>query len=199
MDGETITTTTGDALALVYSTHTLAHSSTTYSNNVSGNPAFSQGALESAESLFVSDILSNFGERRVMVPNTIVTSDDPTTCRAVAQVLQSTADVDAAQSGVVNTYKGKYRHVALPYLATSATGARDSTKKRYWFLVSATGNANTGWQAYHGVFETMNLKTPTAGSNGEDFSNDDWKFGVRGSHSIATLSGRGLVGSLCVS
>ncbi len=190
MDGETISTTTGDGLALAYSAHTLAFSSTTYSNRVSGDPAFSQGALEAAESLFVSDILSNFGERRVLVPNTIVTSDDPTTCRAVRQVLNSTADVDAAHAGVENTFKGKYRHVELPYLATTATGARDATKKRWWFLIAAYGNPNTSWQAYTGIFEGANMKTPD-----ENSSNDDWKFGVRGSMGVVVLSGRGLVAS----
>lgn len=195
MDGESINLAVGDGLALVSSVHTLKHSALTYSNNVSGNPAFSQGALELAESLTVSDIYSNFGEKRVLQFNTIVTSDDPTTCRAVKQVLQSTADVDAAHAGVVNTYKGKYSHVELPYLATTATGARDATKKRWWFLIAA-GQGTRGWQAYYAVFEATSLKTPSAGNNGEDVHNDDWTFGTRGSHGIVALSGRGLIASL---
>lgn len=197
MDGESIDLTTGDGLALVSAVHTVAHNAAvTYSNAVSGNPAFGQGALELAEGLFVSDIVSNFGERRVLTPNKIVTSDDPTTCRAVRQVLNSTADVDANHAGVENTFKGKYQHIALPYLATTATGARDATKKRYWFLVSAYGSPSNSWQAYYGVYENANLKTPATGNNGEDFSNDDWKYGVRGSMGQCVLSARGLVASL---
>lgn len=190
MDGETIDVSTGDTLALAYNAHTLAHSATTYSNRISGDPAMSQGALEAGESLFVSDILSNFGERRVLTPNVIVTSDDPTTIRTLSQILSSTADVDAAQSGVTNAFKGKYRTVALPYLATTATGARDATKKRWWFLVSAYGSANNSWQAYYGVFENANMKTPD-----ENSSNDDWKYGVRGMMGACVLSARGLVAS----
>ena len=199
MDGETVTTTTGDGLALVSSVHTLKHASDTYSNAVSGNPVFSQGALELAEGLYVSDVLSNFGERRVIRANTIVSSDDPTTVRAIRQVLESTADVDAAHTGVVNVYEGKYTHVMLPYLATTALGARDSTKKKWWFLV-ASGQGAAGWQAYYGVFERPNMRKPVVvnGSEmliGEDIHNDNVTFGTRGSHGIVTLAGRGLVAS----
>jgi hypothetical protein len=128
--------------------------------------------------------------------NKIVTADDPTTMRAVRQILESTADIDAAHEGVVNTYKGKYSHVALPYLATSATGARDATKKKYWFLLAQYGSPQNSWQSYYGVFENENLKVPAPGNNGEDFSNDDWLYGTRGSMGQVTLSARGLVCSL---
>lgn len=198
MDGETIDLTVGDGLALLSTVHTLAFSTTTYSNRVSGDPVFSQGALELAENLAVSDVLSNFGARRVLNFNTIVTSDDRPTSRAVDQVLQSTADVDAAHSGVVNLYKNSYVHVELPYLATTATGARDSTKRRWWFIVAA-GQGVMGWQAYFGEFEKMNLKMPSPGNNLENGHNDNWTYGVRGSHGIVALSGRGLIGSLPVS
>lgn len=195
MDGESIDVSVGDSLALLSTVHTLAFSSTTYSNRVSGDPAVSQGSLEAAESLFVSDIYSNFGERRVLMPNIIVTSDDPSVCRTVRQIFESTADIDAAHAGVKNVYAGKYRHVVLPYLATTATGARDATKKRWWFLLAQYGNPTNSWQGYYSVFEAPNLKVPTPGSNGEDASNDDWKYGARGSQGLVALSGRGLVGS----
>lgn len=190
MDGNTVTTTTGDGYALAYATHTLAFSSSTYRNRIASDPAFSQTGLESAEVLFASDILSNFGERRVMMPNTIITTDEPSLTNDVRKVLESTADVDAAHAGVTNVYSKKYKHVILPYLATDATGARDTTKKRWWGLASI---GNMGWQAYYGVFEPANLKTPTAGSNGEDVHNDNWTYGCRGSYGIVAVSGRGLV------
>jgi hypothetical protein len=198
MDGESIDVTTGDGFALAYSAHALVFSSSTYRNRISGDPAFSQGALAAAESLFVSDILSNFGERRVMKANTIFTSDDPTTCRLVKQVLKSTGDVDAAHAGVMNVNPG-YNHVELPYLATTATGARDATKKRWFGIVAAYGSATNSLQAFYGIFEQANMKSPAAGNNGENFSNDDWLYGVRGSMGTAVLSGRGLVMSCPVS
>lgn len=194
MDGESVDVSTGDGYALAYTAHTLSASSTTYNNIVTGNPAFSQGALEVAENLFVTDILSNMGEKRVLKPNYIVTGDDSPTCRAVKQVLQSTADIDANHEGVMNTFKGKYMHIVLPYLASTATGAADSTKKRWWFLIAQYGNPATSWQAYHGVFEQPNVKTPEG--TGIDVQRDTWIFGTRGSQGICALSARGLVASL---
>lgn len=194
MDGNSVTVSTGDAVALTSATHTLAFSSVTYRNRVSGDPVFSQGALESAELLATSDIYNNFGEKRVLNFNTLITSDDPGTIRDVRQVLESTADVDAAHEGVLNTYRNKYRHVVLPYLATTATGARDATKRQWWFL-AATGQGTMGWQAYYGTFESANLKTPAPGNNGEDVHNDNWTYGARCSYGIVALAGRGIIGS----
>ena len=196
LDGDTVATAMGDTYALCYATHGLAFSSSTYRNRVSGDPLMSQGALEAAELLTVTNLLSNFGERRVMNFNTIITGDDPNTCRTVRQILESTADIDAVQSGILNTYKGSYRHVILPYLATTATGAYDSTKRRWWFLGAIGNGSSMSWQAYCGVWENPNLKTPAVGNNLEDGHNDNWTFGTRAAYGIAALSGRGLIGSL---
>lgn len=198
MDGNSVTVTVGDGNPLSYATHALAFSSTTYRNRLSGDAVFSQGALESMESLTTSDVYSNFGERRVMNFNVIFSSDDPGTVRDIRQVLESTADVDAAHAGVLNTYRGKYRHVVLPYLATTAAGARDSAKRQWWGI-AAIGQGTAGWQAYYGVFEAPNLKTPAPGNNGEDVHNDDWTYGARCSYGKVVLSGRGIVFSNPVS
>lgn len=192
MDGDTVATTCGDGFELFYSAHALAFSSSvTYRNRVVGDPAFSQGGLESAEVLFASDIYSNFGESiKGIMPNTIITTDEPSLCNDVRRVLESTADVDAAHAGVTNVYSKKYRHIILPYLASTAAGVRDTTKKRWWGLATIGDN---GWQAYYGIFESANLKTPTAGGNGEDVHNDNWTYGCRGSYGIVTVSGRFIV------
>lgn len=194
-NGETVATTVGDGLQLVYSTHTLAFSSTTYSNEVSGDPAFSQGSYEAALLLMATQTYSNFGEKRVIKPNTIVTSDDPTTIRQVRQLLESTADVDAVQAGIKNVYGGTMKHVILPYLATSAAGAYNSAKRRYWF-VAATGMGTRGWQAYLGTWISPTLKTPNAGNNGEDIHNYNWTYSTYCRYGIATVSAKGIVGSL---
>ena len=193
MDGESVTVSVGDGLSLSNATHTLSASSTTYRNRVNGDPVFSQGALESAEELAVTNVYNNFGERRVKRFNTIVSGDDPATVRAIRQVLESTADVDAHE-GVKNVFQSKYRHVVLPYLATTATGAHDSTKKKWWFLIAA-GQEEMGWQAYFAVAEMPNLKTPSAGNNGEDVHTDNWFYGVRCAYGIVALNGLGLIGS----
>lgn len=193
MDGETVTLTVGDGLALASASHTLKYSSTTYSNRITGDPIFSQGALESAEQLTVTNIYSNFGERRVMNFNTIVTSDDPNTVNAVKQILQSTADIDGAHSGVMNVNKSKYRHVVLPQLATTATGAHDSTKAKYWMLAAA-GQGTDGWQAFFGNWESPHMKEPRGDSH--DYSRDVDTYGVRAGYGIRAVTARGLIFSL---
>lgn len=193
LDGETVDLTVGDGLALASSVHTLKFSSTTYSNRVSGDPIFSRGGIEAAELLAVTNILSNFGERRVLNFNAIVTGDDPNTCNAVKQFLESTSDVDQNNPAVVNVYKGKYRHIVLPYYHTTAVEAFDSTKRRHWAL-AAVGMGVNGWQAMYGVWEEPHLKEqPAEGKNNEDYHRDVWTYGTRAGYGIKPVSGRGII------
>lgn len=195
MDGDTVDLTGGDGLAIFTTSHTLKFSSLTWSNRVTGDPVFSQGALEAAELLTTTDILSNFGESRTMEFNTIVTSNDPTTVNAVKQFLNSTADVNQNNSGVMNVYKNKYRHLVLPRLSTTAVGANDSTKRRYWFLASI-GLMAEGLQAYKGVWEAPHMVAlPGTGNNMEDAHRDVWSYGTRSGYGFVIVSGRGAIGS----
>lgn len=194
LDGNTVSLVMGDGLALASAVHTLKFSSLTYSNRVSGDPLFSKGGLEAAELLTTTDILSNFGEKRVMNFNTIVTGNNPTIVNAVKQFLRSTSDNTQNNSGVVNVNQDKYRHVILTQMATTATGQIDSTKKNIWFLVAA-GNGLEGWQGHYVEWEAMNL-TPSTVGNGTDVHKDIWYYNVRQSYNIGIVSGRGLIASL---
>ncbi len=193
MDGNTVDLTVGDGLALASTVHTLKFSSTTYSSRISGDPLFSKGALEAAELLTTTDILSNFAEKRVMDFNTIVTGNNPTVVNAVKQFLKSVSDNTQTNPGVVNVNQDKYRHVILPQLATTATGAIDSTKKNWWFLIAA-GAGLRGWQAWYIEWEASNLIPSTAG-NGQDVHKDIWYFNTRQAYNIGIVSGRGFIGS----
>lgn len=195
MNGEVVTTEVGDGLALISASHTLAFSSTTFSNLVTGAPAFTESSLESALLIAATNIYSNFGEKRTKRFNTIITGDDPSTVRTVKQVLQSTADVDAVQAGVVNVYQGKFNHVILPNLATTATGAYNSAKRRYWFL-AAVGQGMNGWQAFVGSWISPQLLTPSESNNGADIHNYNWTFSSYCRYGIATVSPKGIIGSL---
>lgn len=197
MDGVTVDLTVGDGLAVFSAAHLLKYSATTWTNIVPNNPMIGPGGLEAAESLTVSSILSNFNERRVMTFNKLITSDDPNSVNTVKQMLKSTSDTTQPNPGVINVNLQKYTHVILPLLATTATGARDATKRRYWFLGSC-GMGINGWQAFYGEAEAANLKTPGKGNNGEDFHNDNWSYGVRGAWLIQVVSGRGIIGSFPV-
>lgn len=191
-DGVTVDTTVGDGLAVISAVHTLTGSATTYSNVITGNPQFSKGGLEAAERVFNTQILSNFGERRVMNANTIITSDDPTTVNDVRQLLESMADTTQNNSGVTNVYKGKYKHIVVPQLATTATGAYDSTKRKRWFLGAINGSPSNSWQAYLAMKEQPNLKVPSPGNNLDNAENDDWIYGARCAYGIVTVSPRGI-------
>ena len=193
MDGSTVDVTGGDGLAIAYSAHTLKFSSNTWRNRIAGDPLFSKGALQAGLLLTTTDIRSNFDERRVMTFNTIVSGDDPGTVHDIKQFLKSTTDNTQNNSGVVNIYQNDYKHVILPYLATTATGANDSTKRRWWGLASS-GLGVMGLQAYLGIWEQPHLKTPPRdGNNGEDVHNDNWTYGTRCSYGIVFVSGRGLI------
>ena len=194
MDGNTVDLTMGDGLAFASSVHTLKFSTLTYSNRISGDPLFSKGALELGELLTTTDILSNFGEKRVMDFNVIITGNNPTVCNAVSQLITSMSDNTQNNSGVKNVNLNKYRHVVLPQLATTATGAADSTKKNYWFL-GAINAGLRGWQGWYIEWEANNLIPSTAG-NGVDVHKDIWYYNVRQSYQIGIVSGRGMICSL---
>lgn len=191
MDGNTVDLTVGDGLALASAVHTLRFSTATYSNRITGDPLFSKGALEAAELLTTTDIVNNFGEKRVMDFNTIVTGNNPTVVNAVKQFLKSTSDNTQANAGVINVNQDKYRHLILPQLATTATGANDATKKNWWSLVAA-GAGLRGWQAYYVEWEGHNM-TPSTSGNGTDVHKDVWYFNTRQAYNKGVLSGRGAI------
>lgn len=197
MDGNVRDLTVGDGLALASTVHTLRFSSTTYSSRISGDPLFSKGALEAAELLTTTDILNNFGEKRVLDFNAIVTGNNPTVVNAVKQFLHSSSDNTQNNPGVVNVSQNKYRHLILPQLNTTATGAIDSTKKNWWFLIAA-GAGLRGWQAYYVEWEANNMIPSTEG-NGHDVHKDVWYYNVRQAYNIGVVSGRGFIASCPIS
>jgi len=186
MDGDTIDISTGDNLPLFNAAHTVRGSSTTYRNQLAGNPAFSRVALEGMETLIVEDTINQFGEKMAMPFDVIYTTDDPNTVNTVRTELNSTATTIVDQnSGVVNVNQTKYRHVMLPLLATDAFGNTDGTKAGYWGLASTMAT-----NAHLGMHEEPRLKTPpTEGNNAEEFSTDDWNFGTRAGYFICIVTG----------
>jgi hypothetical protein len=195
MDGDTVSTVVGDGLQLVYSTHTLSSAATTFSNVITGNPLFSPGAFQVARKLTTNQIFSHFGERRVMKFDTVVTTDDPATIDEVRKLMRSTSDPTQNNPGVVNVQANMFKHVILPRLATTATGAADSTKDKYWGYIATTGAPQNRWQAYFGMWEQPNMATPAPGNNGEDFHNQNWSFATYAGYGIAVVSPRGILWS----
>ena len=185
MDGTTVSTVVGDGFELFYSLHTVPGSSTTFRNRVANNPLFSKGGLEAAELLFSSQMIDAAGNKIVVRPDTIVTTDDPNTVNTVSELLKSMGAPDAGHAGVENVYKSKYRHVVLPYLATDNVGAYDSTKAKYWMLMDV---AHT--DAVCEISEMPHMVMPSAGSNSEDFENDDMKAKSSAAYGIEIVDPR---------
>lgn len=190
-DGTSVAVTVGDTLALASTAHTVNGSSTTYRNRVANSPAFSKGGLEAAELLFSSQMIDSAGNKVIVQPDTIITTDYPTLVNAVKEFLNSTAAPEGANSGVTNVYKSKYRHIVLPYLATTATGAYDSTKRTWWFLASVSHT-----DAICEVSEAPHMVAPSPGSNSEEFENDDWKFKTSAAYGIVISDPKWIVISL---
>lgn len=192
-DGNTIDTTVGDGLALVSATHTLKYSATTFSNVITGNPAFSRTGLETAERQASTQVYNNFGEKHRMNFNKVFYADNPTTENLVLELLQSLASpASQINSGVKNVYLNKYEPVKLPFLATLANSAYDSSKINWWGLV-ATGNDAMAWQAYFAKWENPYLIDPVTTPSLVDGHADIWTYGVRCSYDIAIVSGRGFL------
>ncbi len=191
MDGESVDVSMGDTLSGNSSVHTLTGSTDTYSATITGNPIFSQGGYEAALEVANVNIKDNFGNLRTLNFNTVVCHNDPATVREARQLQHSTADTTQNNPGILNVYANMFELVVLPRLATTASGAYDSTKKKQWHLV-----AKGQWQAYFCMFEAPNLKQPMTMNAGEDIHNDDWTFGVRLSTMILVVSAKGNLCSL---
>lgn len=184
-DGEVVDLTVGDGLALWSTVHTLKGTSTTYRNRLAGNPQLSKGALEGMERLVSEETLNNFGEKVTADFDILWTTDDPATVNTALEYLNSVAAPDYANNGVTNVYKAKYKHVKLPLVATTAAGLPDTTKRKYWGICSSGLS-----DAHLGIWEEAHMKTPADLNAGEEFSTDDWNFGVRAGYGIGIVTGR---------
>lgn len=184
MDGYLVDVSLGDTLSLINTAHTVLGSSTTYRNQLANNPQLSRGSLEAMELEIAQQSINQFGEKIKIPFDVLFVTDDPATINTANEYLKSVASPDSANSGVINVYKGKYRLVILSLVATDLNGLFDNTKQKYWGLVSTMYTT-----AHVLIWEEPRLKTPSEGSNGEDFSTDDWTYGVRAGYGLATLNG----------
>jgi len=181
-DGESVTTTTGDDLALIYSTHTLKGSSTTYRNRLANNPKLSKAALEGMERLANEETYNSLGENLTADFGILWTTADPNTVNTAREYLQSTADITGSNAGVVNVYKGKYTHKILPRVSMSSLGVIDTDKRYYWGICSSELSS-----FYIGIWERPHMIPPTVGSNGEDVQTDSQEYRSRAGLGIVTV------------
>lgn len=186
-DGVTVDTSLGDTKALAATDHSLRGSSTTFRNRLANNPAVSRGAIEAMEKMRNENTYNQFGEKMTIQDDIIWSTNDPNTTNTISEILKSTTNPTQNNPGVINVQASKYRHVILPRIATTAAGANDTTKNKYWGLVSSMMSS-----AYLGVHEEARLKVPVTsraeGGSNEEFSTDDLDFGVRMGYLIVIVS-----------
>ena len=181
-DGQTVNIFVGDTLALWSTAHTLRSSSSTYRNRLANNPQLSKGALELIERQAIENTLNQFGEKKVIPFDVLWTTDDPVDINTAREILRSTASPSAANEGVVNVYQARYRHVVLPRVATTAAGAVDTAKRRFWGIASTPYSS-----AYLAIWDEASAQAPAAGSNAEDVQTDDWDFRLRGAWGVTIV------------
>jgi hypothetical protein len=188
-EGKTIDVTAPDGKAMCATDHLLKATSSTYKNILPGSPQFSITALELAERYFKEEFTNQFGEKVVRYPDVIVSTGDPNTSNTINQYLQSIGDPDKTNANAKGQYYRKYRHKEVPYIATTATGAPDATKRAYWYLV------NTKRENQPFIFSEMNkLQTNMWVDDDTDCS----YYKVRGRYGIVGLRPRSIVGSFPV-
>lgn len=186
-NGETIATTSADGQNTFDTDHTITGGSTTYSNLIT--TAFSRAGLEEAEQLFTR-FVDDSGNKLDARANTIVTTDDPSIVNSVKEFLKSTLIPDEANNAT-NVYSGKYKHLILPYFATTAAGAVDTDIVNYWMLVNTQADNGPIME----ISEYPTFTPPSKGGNGEEFETDDWKFKSSACYDLGVLGWQFGVGS----
>lgn len=190
--GFPIDTTVGDGYAVFHTAHTLKNSVTTYSNILTGAPSLSTSSLADAEDHFTYNVMDNYGKRIQMKPNTVITSEKAVMVHRVARIFGSDAPESIegtanANSGVKNTFKNRYKHLALPFDVNSL-GDTDATKSFYWFLAALGGAPEESFAAYY-VRWMSPMAAPT------EVDQDAWVLSqtARASYGIGAVSGKGIL------
>jgi hypothetical protein len=188
MDGETVSCVTGDAVQIFSNGHTITGGSTNV-DNLNGTLAFNRTSLEAAERLF-TNMVNNLDKKVTPKPDMIITGDDPAMINMVTEFTKSLQAPDTAENAV-NVYANRYKHIVLPYLATTNLGAATSTGRYYWMLADMKRK-----DAILEFSENPTFITPNPGGNGEDWDTDDWNFKSSASYAYGILDFKWIVGSV---
>lgn len=181
-DGETVSTTGADGLAVYSNSHTVNGGSSTYDNLHS--TAFGQTGLEAAEDLFRGFI--NHDEELVfVVPDTIITTSDSANVNLVREYNKGMNHIEDANRGI-NVYQGRYDHVVFHLGDTDANAARDAAKDKYWLLASRANN-------HHGLLEISQAPRVFNAGKVQRTQNDLWMTDAH--YSYGMLGAQWLVGS----
>ena len=136
LDGNTIDLTVIDGLSLINANHTTAQTGETFTNVITGNPAFGKAGLLLGETVLRNNTIDGYGALGSVSPNMIITTADPTVLYNVDQITKSSTEVGQDNPNVINALR-KYEHIVLSKLDTDAKGARVTAKSDMWFIADS--------------------------------------------------------------
>lgn len=186
-DGRSVSVTGGDGAALCADTHTL-NNGDTYDNKLVAR--LSESALEDAEDLGAAMVDQN-GEQVNPEFTTIVTANHAAT-KHMAQRLTGQQRQVGTDLNDANPYYGQMRHVVVPYLDSTASGAKNTAKSRYWFVIDES--LAKGDELLISSVRTM----PTEEMPTVDPNNNNVQFKGKMRYDIGHLDSHWIVGSAAV-
>jgi hypothetical protein len=187
IDGETVATVGADGLALISPSHTVNGSASTFSNQIdTTHLPISPAVLESLAEKF-NNFIDDDGRLIPLEADTIISSRHMPTVHEIRRILDSQLLAGTANNDV-NTFKGGYKHVIVPFLDMNMnTEARDATKSKYVFLAS-TNKDDLGFKLE--VSENPRLITPE-----QVFETQTWQFGAQALYDFGLVKSNFIVGT----
>ncbi len=128
VDGDVVVVQSADAVSLFSNSHTVNGSSAVYDNLDA--TSFGQTGLEALGNL-ARNGLNHEGQRSNKKMNVIFSTTEVGNTELIKEYRNSTGHVEDPARGI-NTWQGRYDHIALEYLDTDTSGAPDSTTNGYW-------------------------------------------------------------------
>lgn len=189
MDGQYVDLRVGDGQPLFSETHLLKYSSDTYSNILAGGPEFSASEFENILEMNNTEDKNNFGKAITLDYSVVFHARNVGLGNRIREVLDSSSSLtDNKNSGVINPLRNgtagrQWDVIELTHLATTITGAYDSTKSKWWGIASV---GMMGWQAFASVAEANHSKPL------EETRNDAIVIGTRMGYLRVAVSGRGI-------
>lgn len=181
IDGETVTTTTPDGLALIDNAHTVNGTADTWSNEIdTTHDPISTSVLERLEEKFNGFLDDGDGRVLPVMADTIITSSHAPTVHEVRRINLSQQEAGSANNDV-NTFKGVYKHIIVPFLnMTPSTEQRDSNRDQYVFL------AQLGDKDVNG-FKMEFSQMPKFESPEQVYESGIWQFQTNALYDFGTL------------
>ena len=130
IDGNVITVNSADGVSLFNNAHTVNGSSSTYDNLDA--TVFGQTGLEALGNL-ARNALNHEGQRSNHVMTSIFSTTEVGNTELIKEYRNSTGHVEDAARGI-NTWVGRYNHIAMEYLDADVNGSPDSSTANNWGL-----------------------------------------------------------------